>query len=743
MALDPHYITDGPLQEYFVDKDTGLPLSGGIVTFYRDSSRITPKAVYELSGSPPNYTYTPLPNPITLSSVGTFQDASGNDIVVYYYPWMADGVTPDLYYITVQDSHGVDQFTREAWPNSAIEGGSGPSGSSLPVQNQISNPQFSQIFINNVPTLSPSTTTFTVTGSNKVFEVAPNWELIASSSGTDTVVVQRLALSGSLGAPTNPPFALSVTTGINITTCRLRQKFFTNSGLWTSTTGTPLFLSSGIVVKNLINVATNVSMFYQASSGNLNTTPFQLMSQTVGPSADYTYYTAGSAQMPISDDTLSGDDGFVYIYIEFTPGSSVAITSVQVVPSVNVSSAPLLAYDEASSNRDEALLGDYYLPRTTTSPIPSILTGWDFPLNPAQFGATPTANTTADYIWDQTICLTSSGNVAVSRNSATNGLVLTPASNNQSCYILQYLEGAQVFDMLYNRLSTNISAWLGSGGGNVQMSVYLYRGPSTSSIPTLPTPLVAISSAGVLSSLAAGWTLIPRSGLDTPRSKLTTTLPTLFEDIQFSGWEITDPAQIADTDKFAMVVTFTWDTATVINVNSISLNKGDLPTRPAAQTVSDVLSQCQQYYEKSYDQGVNPGSVSAAGALIAQQGCNVDTDGTHDEIATRSFGITYKVPKRAAATVTLYSPVTGASAFVSYTFSFKGVIQGGYPYDQGLQTGTNPNIIGWVETGGGQFGTSYISNSQIVIDHPGSVQNGTDETYIKFHYTADSRLGKV
>ena len=28
MALDPRYITDGPLQEYFVDKDTGLPLSG-------------------------------------------------------------------------------------------------------------------------------------------------------------------------------------------------------------------------------------------------------------------------------------------------------------------------------------------------------------------------------------------------------------------------------------------------------------------------------------------------------------------------------------------------------------------------------------------------------------------------------------------------------------------------------------------------------------------------------------------
>ena len=93
--------------------------------------------------------------------------------------------------------------------------------------------------------------------------------------------------------------------------------------------------------------------------------------------------------------------------------------------------------------------------------------------------------------------------------------------------------------------------------------------------------------------------------------------------------------------------------------------------------------------------------------------------------------------------MTLYSPITGASAFVSYTFAWKGVVQGGYPYDQGLQTGTNPNIIGWVQQGSGQFGVYYFSNSQIVIDHPNGVQDGTDETFIRFHYTADCRLGKI
>src|SRR5712671_2014084 len=189
MSLDPRYITDGPLEEGFLSKDSGLPLAGGTVTFYRDSSRITLKTVYELTGAPPNYSYVPLPNPITLSSIGVIQNAGGDNVVIYYYPWLADGITPDLYYVVVKDSNGVDQFTREAWPNSAA-GESPGADTSLPVQNQISNPQFTQILINDVPTLTPSTTTFSVSAETKEFELAPDWTFIIS--GTGDVTVERL-----------------------------------------------------------------------------------------------------------------------------------------------------------------------------------------------------------------------------------------------------------------------------------------------------------------------------------------------------------------------------------------------------------------------------------------------------------------------------------------------------------------------------------------------------------------------
>ncbi len=742
MALDAHYITDGPLEEAFLDKSSGLPLAGGTLTFYEDSSRITPKTVYELTGAPPNYQYVALPNPITLSSVGTVQNAAGDNVVIYYYPWLSDGITPDLYYVVCKDANGVDQFTREAWPNGIVSSGGGDI-STLPVQNQISNPQFTKILINDVPGLTPAATTYTASAANhQVFAFAPDWNFIIS--GTGTVTVSRVAIAGSAEVPTSPPYIIEVTVSAGISSCYLSQRFNTNSGLWASTASDSIFLSTSLTARNEQGLDTSLQMYYNASSGTAMLIP--IFDSLIPAGAAYTTYTGSSGiPLPISDDTNTGTSGYVDIYISFAESSKVSITSVQVVPTFDSAAADTFAYDETSANRDQALLGSYYLPRVVDSPIPSLLTGWDFPLNPAQLGDSQTITAaTPAYVWDQLICNSIVGNVAVTRNSSTGGLTLTPGSANGAVYMMQYLTGAQAKEMLYNRLSSNISAWLSASAGTVTLRAYLFVGTAASTLPTLPASIGNTNSSGVFTLSQAGWTEIPRSGLDTARAQVLAVSPTVNNDIQFTGWEIVDPAILSDTSKFAMVVTISWTTMPVINVNSISLNKGDLPTRPAAQTKSDVLSQCQYYYEKSYNQGINPGTASAPeGALLIQQGCNVDTDGTHDEIATRSFYVGYKIPKRTAPTVTLYSSVTGASAFVSYSFYFRGAIKSGYPYDQGLQTGSNPNIIGWVQTGNGQFGTYYISNSQIVIDHPGSVQDGTDETFINFHYTADCRLGII
>jgi hypothetical protein len=103
------------LQEVYRDKDTGLPLSGGYIEYWKDTARTVQKPVYKLSGTPQDPVYVPLVNPLPLTSIGTTSDGGGNDIKVYYNPYDDLG-NEELYFIKVFNSQGVLQFTREGWP---------------------------------------------------------------------------------------------------------------------------------------------------------------------------------------------------------------------------------------------------------------------------------------------------------------------------------------------------------------------------------------------------------------------------------------------------------------------------------------------------------------------------------------------------------------------------------------------------------------------------------------------------
>lgn len=140
MALDERFILVENLQDLYRDKDTGLPLRNGRIDFYEDKSRNTPKQVYTISGSPPNYTYVSLGTTIDLNSAGYVGDPSINQY--YYFPFDADPDTSlgtvDLYYIEIYSSDNVLQGTREAWPNIISEGG----GTSDPITlNYVANGQ--------------------------------------------------------------------------------------------------------------------------------------------------------------------------------------------------------------------------------------------------------------------------------------------------------------------------------------------------------------------------------------------------------------------------------------------------------------------------------------------------------------------------------------------------------------------------------------------------------------------------
>lgn len=730
MALDERYFVTADLEEYFVDKDSGLPLAAGTLTFYRDVARSTPKVVYQLSGAPPNYTYTAMPNPIVLSSVGTVQNAGGDNEVIYYFPYDADA-NLDLYFVVCRDSNGVEQFSREAWPN--ITSADNPIvGSDFPFQNQISNPQFTQVFIN-----SGQSTIYTVSvATNQVFAFGPDWDFVIS--GTGMVTVQQIAIAGNDKIITSPPYVLDVNVSGGITACFLRQRLNVNSGLWASTAEESIFLSGTFVAQNENAGTTGVQMFYSASSGG---SPIIIVDGAFDNSGYKLLTGVTPAIIPSSTDTNSGNAGYIDIYLSFLTASHVRISSIQVVPTLNEAGGNFLQYALNSSNREQAFMGDYYIPNLNSRHVPSLLTAWDFTVNPFQFAASGNITNTAAYICDQTIALTGvSGNVAFAIDSVTDGLALTTAGTNDAFYIMQYLSGDDAKRILGTPLSVNVFGYRTSASNDVTMRVYLFRAPSTSTIPVLPTSIGTIATNGVFTVSAVGWTEIPRSGLDTatavlPHVSTNTHINDVTNDMSFTGWELIDSTQIGNTDKFAIVVTFGYiDASTTLSVNSIALIPNAIPSRPAPMSFDEVIRKCQYYYEKSYDIGLFAGAVSTNGAVVATQ--RPAATGVNLQVFSRTIEVVYDTIKRLPVTPSFYS-TDGTAANLLILFGSTTT----------LNSINNAPVAGnWTVGNSGQTGcVLFPVNRTVALTalFGGSPLPAGSEALAQFHFVADARLGIV
>lgn len=198
MAFDTHYMLGPNLQDFVIDAQTGLPLTDGIAYFFSDINRNVPKAVYTIAGTSANYTFTDIGATVQFSSVGTTTDNNGNDIKIYYYPYITiDGeLVVENYFVQVYDMAGNLQFTRENWPGISAE--SAPT-SAVDITNFIPNGQF--LFHNDNP--NPLTVTTTANGAMTVvsdftgyptavdiWQIAPGgwtYERSHGSSATDTI----------------------------------------------------------------------------------------------------------------------------------------------------------------------------------------------------------------------------------------------------------------------------------------------------------------------------------------------------------------------------------------------------------------------------------------------------------------------------------------------------------------------------------------------------------------------------
>jgi len=138
-------------------------------------------------------------------------------------------------------------------------------------------------------------------------------------------------------------------------------------------------------------------------------------------------------------------------------------------------------------------------------------------------------------------------------------------------------------------------------------------------------------------------------------------------------------------------------TSNVFKLTGVQLEIGETATPFEFRSFADELRLCQRYYEKSYATGTAPGTAT-------QHGCAYIPVISTSEVPGQRF----KVEKRAAPTMTIYSPVDGAS---------------GYVYSNGSDRVASS--VGYVETSG--FG--FISSSSAALTTP-----------TQYHWVVDAEL---
>lgn len=706
MALDIRYIPITMLNAYFVDKDSATALADGTLEFYRDTARSTPKAVYELVSTGGTYTYVALPNPVELSAAGTAMNAGGDNVLVYAYPFIDNpdtgGLDEDLYYVVAKNSDGDEQWTREAIPFQALS--TSPVGGEGTLTNELSNPQFSRYF------LTDDVVSISVSGAT-TYPIAPDWDLVAS--GTGTITIERVPVSGNEAIPTYPPYYLTIVIGAGITAPYLRQRLYRNSGIWSDQ-----FVSGFIAGK--VGVGSNaVTMKYKDASG---VTSDVTIFDAALTSSWATY--GGSVEIGDSSDTLSGEDAYVDIVVELPLSNTIDITSIQVLVAPTDIGEGSLVYDQRSANREQALMGDYFIPRLEYKNVPSLAKCWDFTMNPRQLGASGTVvGATAQYIWDQTICQSVAAlTVTYNESTRTNGLVLNHNAADKAFALIQYLDEEEAAKFVGTRLSVNINGYTTDGGNSAEeteVQVKIFANAASNQFGTLPTSLVTVADDGTVAltgtATGNGWYEITRSNLPVAKGALKVLDPasSIDEgyDIGFNGWAVGTNAQVtAGIRGIAIVVSFVPGASSTdynTNVDSIGVTPGDIPTRPAPMSLVQTLFDAQRYYSKSFILGTVP--AQNAGQTAAELFTQARGAGASGVI---SNSIKFPSLMRATPTITLYNP-DAANAQV-----------------RNVSIGADCSLSTDVYTSTRAFVASFTTNG-----------GSSEGQQLAVHWSADSRIG--
>jgi len=722
-GLDERYMAGTDLSPYFVDKDSGAPLAGGKIYFYRDVQRLVPKLVYTLTG--PNnlgaYEYTALPNPITLSGAGTIDDLTGNNVPLYYFPYDADD-NLDLYYIVVESATGVEQFTRQAWPS--LAGSEDPLNDNGVQTNQISNPQFIAFNYDNANFITVSF----IGASSGFIEIAPDWTLFYQHIDSGDITATLVPVAGGSHSPTNPPFYLQITPGVNLSSVILIQRLRNTPAIWATASDDAGYVSAGL----LLGANTGVTVNYRPSNGAATT-----LLAANNATANFNYFT-NSVVIPLSTSVNTGDTGYVSIEIVLSPTNISRLSSVQVVSTGGA--GEVIPFIQESGNRQIDHLFHVYKANLLARALKSYLVGWDFALNPAQFGgriqaASGGANS-SKYTWDQTILYQNAASAFNVATTTTGSYRLECVAGSPAQFaLIQYLDTQEAQLLLHAPLSASIVAGVSMAAGlNLRVSLWYTTDANLPDINAGQSIISSLGANGQPTSFNGTWNEVAANSNAPMQALFPTGTQDSLRSISFNYWVPTGaPAPATVATYFAMVVSSApIEVGGVVEFQSISLVRGTFGTDPMPQTTQEVLADCQRYYQKTYDAGVLPGTAATyVGMKASIQGwVSYDTElNKFYNGRAAAFEIAFKNTLRVIPTLSFYSPVTGTAARVSYNY----VSSDSFPLsdDAPLTTPT------------GAFGSSSTANAIRGVNIFGMGLTGlaSSPPYITYHYTADARLG--
>ncbi len=684
-----------------------------------------------------NYYMSFLENTIPYLPKDVYHDDQGTTPWANPLQFSPDGTLPvDLYF----EDGGVYRLEIRRGPaqtdplirlieNFTDESGNDPGDANLPIDNQITNPQFAFISFN-------ESLVITNTGNNS-YDIAPGWILDLESGGSAVLTITRTPIAGDDNIPTenptNPSYVLSfeVTSG-TFTAVNLRQRFDHAPAIWASQG-----ISINFTGKMLANSA-EITVQYAPSDGSPQT--------VIDDSLSSVYQLInGGIQLDPSTSTHTGANGYVDIIFNLPISGTTFITNIQAIGSLQAASYP---YAQTTVERQKDHLFHYYADSILQQPKASLLTGWNFALNPWQFRAS-TANNVVDntYTADQTIIIqqkfveSNTGNhISVARGTAAENyaFVVSAVSATNEFAIIQYIDASTIRPYWGKNLSSMVNALISSPTHNTTCRFkmrLIYR--STAPVPAITrTEPIATWVTGSEPTLAAGW--LSLSPLNDPEY----TFGDGSEPFNFDLFELV----ASSTDDMMLgIMIYTLDnldqtaTADRILFDRISLVQNDFAIDVPPETYDESMRKCEFYYEKSYAKGVLPGTVTHVGQRYSVAPLH---EVVNDILYRKTFNLVYNSVKRAIVTPTFYSPASATPGFVQMGLYLPGT---GFV---GAASPVNEAIAGWTPIGPLPGIVNSASEQAVTMFAASAAQvdtavglNGAREGVIFYHYTVDARLG--